>query len=36
MVTLEGIQKTMRTNTEIVIMELGTRKEKRFLSFVQL
>ena len=36
MVMLEVIQKTMRTSTVIVVMELGARKWKRFLSFVQL
>ena len=33
MVTLEVIQKTMRTSMKVMVVELGTRKGKGFLSF---
>ena len=30
---LEGIQNTMRTSSEVMVMELGIRKRKRFREF---
>ena len=36
MVTSEVTQKTMRTSMEVMVMEFGTKKEKGFLSFVQV
>ena len=36
MVTLEVTRKATRTSIEVMVMELETRKRKRFLSFVQL
>lgn len=36
MIMLEVPQKTMTTSMMVIIMELGTMKEKQFLSFEQL
>ena len=33
MATLEVIQRTMRTSMEVLVVELGARKRKGFLSF---
>ena len=36
MLTLEVVQKTIRTNMYVIVIELGIRKAKGFRSFVQL
>ena len=36
MVPLDVNRKNMRTSMEIMVMEIGTRKRKGFLSFVLL
>lgn len=36
MVTLEVIQKAMRTSMSVMITEFGKRKRKGFWSFMQL
>ena len=36
MVKLEVMEKTKRISMQVMIMELGTRNGKQFLSFVQL
>lgn len=35
-VTLDVMEKTVRTSTEVLVMELRARRKKQFLSFVQL